>query len=468
MNRGRSNSMFEDVKSNLVNEKLNKLHAYSSCCETIHENPVPNAFQRELQNLRNHIQSEFHKLRNLINAKEEKMLRSIREAEENYYSCSKHKTFEEINQLKVYINNIAKDNMLRSQLISGIHENMERITAENAEICISFNWPSSIRSSIEQLDETLKITKHAGSKDDSPLDNMDVSATNNTTYRISPNFSFGTTGDNPRSLLAPRGLAVEFKTGNIFCTDWEGNAIFVFSRFGDFLRKITDVKNPYGICCGTDRIFITEASNSLIKFGKVGNHACIKSLSFDGEIINRTGKWGSSNGNLKSPSGLTFNEVHSQLYVCDTENNRVQIFQNNLTFNLILTHQKLKDPYDVKVHNDEIYILDKGNPCLHKFSIDGTLINSMISRGSQFDVGLSHFFVVDKSGCVLLTDHENHQLKVFTPNGQLARVIGKEGNRACDFYMPLGIAYSKESEIVVVSLKQTGAIQMFNINFSIF
>ena len=220
-----------------------------------------------------------------------------------------------------------------------------------------------------------------------------------------------------------------------------------------------------------DMLYVTEANNSFIKVGKIGNHACIKTFDLSGNLINKAGKWGSAVGFLKSPSGLAIHERNGEkdeLFVCDTGNNRLQIFYTDLKFQSLFVQGKVKQSCDVKVLDMLVYVLDKSNPCLHKFTLEGDSIANIISQGPGRDIESSFFFTLDRSGCIMLGDHDRHCLKVFTPSGKLARCIGTPNSKTAEFCLPLGIAYSLDDQMAVVSLRQTECIQLFSINLSVF
>ena len=63
---------------------------------------------------------------------------------------------------------------------------------------------------------------------------------------------------------------------------------------------------------------------------------------------------------------------------------------------------KVKQPDDVKVQEGHVYILDKGDPCLHIFTFQEEPIAHIISRGPGRDIESSFFFTLDKSGSIVM------------------------------------------------------------------
>ena len=423
------------------------------------------SFRDSLKSIRNHIKCKFQYLKGLINQQEDKMMEAIDEIEQKY--ARKHlnirEKIEELNNIKAKLDEIIKENSLQAGINSLIDKKYS-VNEKKSEVCVTLQWPTAIESSLHQLEDALIITEHdETSIPIDPLSPIDA-------VRIPSLQSFGRMGQGFGEMVSPRAITIS-KDGNLYCTDWENNMILTFTPFGEFIHAITDVKHPYGVQAHGDRLYVTEANNSFLKVGKVGNHACIKAYDLSGNLINKAGKWGSAEGCFKSPSGLTIHEKDGgkdELFVCDTDNNRLQIFNTELEFKSVFVQGKVKQPDDVKVQDMLVYVLDKSNPCLHIFTYKGESIANIISQGPGRDIESSFFFTLDRSGLIILGDHDRHCIKVFTPSGKLARCIGRPNSKTAEFCLPLGIAYSMDDQMAVVSLRQTGCIQLFSMNLSVF
>ena len=423
------------------------------------------SFRNSLKSARSHIKLKFQLLKGRINQLEDKMMDAIDEIESKCANKQtvKRERMEQANDIKSKLGGIIKENSLQAG-INNLVDLKFISKEEKSEVCVTLQWPKAIESSLQQLEDALKITEHnTASIPIDPLSPIDA-------VRVPSLQSFGKMGQGLGEMVSPRAITIS-SDGNIYCTDWENNMILNFTPFGEFILAITDVKHPYGVQAHNDRLYVTEANNSFLKVGRMGNHACIKSFDLSGNLITKVGKWGSANGCFKSPSGLTVHEINEtkhELYVCDTENNRLQVFDNDLQFKRVFVQGKVKHPDDVKVRDMQVYVLDKSDPCLHIFSLGEISIANIISQGPGRDVESSFFFTLDSSGCIVLGDHDRHCLKVFTPSGKLARCIGRPNSKTGEFCLPLGVAYSQDDQMAVVSLRQTGCIQLFNINMSVF
>ena len=450
------------TSSDSINSELSikgmKKRTYTVCEEGDY------SFRDNLQGIRNCIKRKFQLIKGRINHLEDKMMDTLEDIERSYSLrlLEKKEAMDKAQNLKSRIDDLVTDNSLQAGINDLIQEKLiER--SNPTEICVTLQWPTGLETYLNQLGDALKKTIH----DDiaSPLDSPPLTEV----VRVPTLQAFGRMGQGAGDMVSPRAVTIT-KEGLVYCTDWENDVIMSFTPYGELIHSITNVKHPYGIHAHEDKLYVTEANISLLKFGKMGSHACVKMFSLDGSLLSKVGKWGSGNGQFKSPSGLTvYEEVEGEceVFVCDTDNNRIQILNSELQFVRLFVAGKVKQPDDVKVNNMRVYVLDKRNPCLHIFTLQGGALAHIISHGPGRDLESSFFFTLDKSGCVIMGDHEKNCLKVFTPSGKLARIIGNPNSKTGEFYLPLGISQSEDDQMAVVSLKQTGCIQLFNMNFSL-
>lgn len=417
----------------------------------------------EINSIRSYIKCKFQHLKGKINHLEDKMMDSLDNIERKYSEKQKQRVvaLSKISHLKDQIDDLLKENSLQVRINATIDEKYMPAT-NKSEVCISLHWPDNIDASFHQIENALKITEHDAKSMNPP--------SNESLIKLPSVHSFGRLGQGLGEMVSPRSITMS-EDGNVYCSDWENNTILSFTQFGEYIHAIKDVKHPYSVYAHNDRLFVTESNNSFLKVGKVGNHACIKAFDLNGNLLKKMGKWGTSPGNFKTPSGITACEMEDrrdEVFVCDTDNNRLQILSVNLEFIKVFVPGKVKQPDDVKVQGGHVYILDKSDPCLHIFTFLEEPIAHIISRGPGRDIESSFFFTLDKSGSIIIGDHERHCLRVFTPSGKLARSIGKPDVKSGDFCYPLGIAHNQDEVLAVVSLRQTGCIRLFNLNLNVF
>ena len=148
------------------------------------------------------------------------------------------------------------------------------------------------------------------------------------------------------------------------------------------------------------------------------------------------------------------------VYICDLNNNRIQVFDVSTRKFLTLLSDLFK-PQDIKVIRDTIYILDKSNPCMHLYSLDHVLLKIIISCGESpsYQLHVGFFFCVDKWH-IWIPDYVSHLLKVFDRDGNVKCIIGGEGSSDGNFLKPKSVAFCSSMPVVACN-KHNWRIQIF-------
>ena len=111
------------------------------------------------------------------------------------------------------------------------------------------------------------------------------------------------------------------------------------------------------------------------------------------------------------------------VYVADTNNNRIQKFTSNGTFTTALGSRgsgngQFFSPRGVAVDSGgNVYVVDSGNSRIQQFTSNGTFTTAFGTRGSlngQFVA--PNGVAVDSGGDVYVADTNNNRVQVFTPN----------------------------------------------------
>ena len=173
------------------------------------------------------------------------------------------------------------------------------------------------------------------------------------------------------------------------------------------------------------------------------------------------GSEGSGEGQFKYPHGLDVSDRNNNIYVCDYNNNRVQILTEDLKFHSMLGIGVLKCPRDVKVPRDRVLVLDESDPCLFVFNSDHVLTNRLITRGNAKQTNNPYCFDIDREYNIIMSDYSNHCVYVFSQEGEQIHKLGKQGQGLGEFSSPYGIALDNTGRIVVVCWKDTTCLQIF-------
>ena len=149
---------------------------------------------------------------------------------------------------------------------------------------------------------------------------------------------FGSTDSTDSDYLgSPQGIAILDSTRDIYVSDTATDSIRVFDSSGDFLYSFDsfdgndDFTNPsFLLIDNTDDIlYVSDSGNDqIVMFQLVDGNTCPSGTDevIDGVcFIEKFGSSGSGDGKFNSPAGLALDELNDLLYVADTDNDRIQI-----------------------------------------------------------------------------------------------------------------------------------------------
>ena len=265
----------------------------------------------------------------------------------------------------------------------------------------------------------------------------------------------GKKGTAPGELYFPRGIAIDENTGYIYVTEVFGSRVSVFSETGDFLNTFShqDMRFPWGIALHRDNIYVTDLTSDSVFHFKMEQQ--IRHVATFG-----SGK-GSSNKRLNNPRGLTVS-TEGDVFVTDRNNHRIKILDQSLRFKRHVTHQSMKNPQDVKLTRDEMYVLCDSSPCVLVLSHAGEMTRSLVTRGDGMQVYNPLYFCLDAEQNLLISDCGAHDVKIFSKDGTYLHAVGQESHERGMLYQPMGIALTKDLNLVIVSENNNFGLQIFS------
>jgi aldose sugar dehydrogenase len=198
-----------------------------------------------------------------------------------------------------------------------------------------------------------------------------------------PIIKWGKYGIEDSTFKAPKGIAVDSSSGNVYVADTANNRIQVFSSNGTFLSE--------------------------------------------------WGRYGTGNGTLNYPEGIAVDSSSGNVYVADTANNRIQVFSSNGTFlsgwgryGGIAGNGTLRSPAGIAVDSSSgnVYVADTAHNRIQVFSSNGTFITKWGTLG-QVDINFrspAGIAVDSSSGNVYVADTANNRISVFTSRSHISNV----------------------------------------------
>ena len=224
--------------------------------------------------------------------------------------------------------------------------------------------------------------------------------------------------------------------------------------FGQLGSSVGMLRKPWGVAVNDrNEIAVTE----------VGNHR-VQVFSSDGSYLRSFGRKGDKQGEFIWPAGIAFDK-NNNIIVVDSENQRVQMFSEHGEYlsqfggEGNLDHQ-LCDPYGLSVDSDgNIIVADFSNKVMKTFSPSGQLLHKLCGRG----VLTSPFHCVQYDKYNIVSDRDEHCIKVFDSNGDFLYKFGKKGDGGGAFNEPRCLSVNKAGHLVICDTKNH-RVQVFELS----
>ncbi|HUA15322.1 MAG TPA: SMP-30/gluconolactonase/LRE family protein [Verrucomicrobiae bacterium] len=265
----------------------------------------------------------------------------------------------------------------------------------------------------------------------------------------------------PFQLIGPYGIAVDSK-GLVYVADQKVGAIFIFNTE---TRDTQMIRNGYEAHFGwINGIAIDDDDRMFVSDGKLRRIFIFNPAhQLESQI---------SEG-LVDPVGLALDTENRFLYVADTQQDQVLVYDadSHKLLRHIGTGGKnhfLTDPGNfaapqgVAVDKDgNLYVTDTLNNRVEIFDPDGDFISEFGKHGD----GPGYFarpkgIAVDADGHIWVADEMQDRLQAFNRDGQLLMYVGGHGQYPGQFKALVGVAIDKQNRIFTTE-QYPGRLQIF-------
>ena len=266
----------------------------------------------------------------------------------------------------------------------------------------------------------------------------------------------------PFQMVGPYGIAFDSK-GLVYVADQRVGAIFIFNPE---TRETQLIRNGYEAHFGwinciaiddDDRIFVSDAKL---------HHVLVISPKREVEAEIRAG--------LVDPVGLAIDTENRFLYVVDTQQDQVIVYDADTLKELrrigtggknhfLTTQGDFAAPQGIAIDKDgDIYVTDTLNNRVEIFDADGNFISAFGKNGD----GPGYFarpkgIAIDGDGHIWVADEMQDRLQVFNREGQLLTYIGQgHGDLPGQFKSLIGVAIDKQNRVYTTE-QLPGRLQVF-------
>lgn len=159
-------------------------------------------------------------------------------------------------------------------------------------------------------------------------------------------------------------------------------------------------------------------------------------------------KPGNGVGEFKKPMGISFDK-QGNMFVADTENNRVQVLKKSGQFSHIIGAGRegsgkgeLSNPTDTAVDSQGfVYVVDSGNNRLSVFTTQGKFVRTIGREGkAEGEFRNPRKICITKDNYLIVSDSDNNRVQIFDPRGNFLRTVGGEDNpKEYQLKQPVGV-----------------------------
>ncbi len=252
---------------------------------------------------------------------------------------------------------------------------------------------------------------------------------------------FGTTGS--LRMSKPYGITTD-QEGRVYVTDTGLRAVWVFD---EKVKKISFVgvgmlRTPIGVAVDPKgKIFVSDARAQRV-------------YAFDqnGKLMMALGQ----KDDLGNPSGLAIDPAKNRLYVANAKLHKIKVYDTNDGRFLFEFGERGPEegqfnfPTNLAIRHGKLYVTDTGNFRVQVFDLDGKFLKAFGQVGDAFgQFARPKGIGVDSEGHIYVADAAFDNFQIFDEEGRLLLFVGSKGTGPGFFWIPAGLHVDEEDRIYV-------------------
>ncbi|MCX8095737.1 MAG: stalk domain-containing protein [Caldisericia bacterium] len=166
-------------------------------------------------------------------------------------------------------------------------------------------------------------------------------------------------------------------------------------------------------------------SNKLYLSNYIGNTISILDINLNKWY--EFGCFGEENSKFNSPNSIILGE-DKKIYIVDTNNSRIQVFDENYNFVSTFGKERLSSPIDLSIYNGKVYITDFDSSKILIYDLNGKFISEFGKKGEnngEFNGPLGIY--INKNGNIFICDSKNRRVQIFDINFNFIKKINIDG-----------------------------------------
>jgi len=205
-------------------------------------------------------------------------------------------------------------------------------------------------------------------------------------------------------------------------------------------KIIDDMGSAWGIAVSRDGTLAVSESNHYVWV-----------FPSNDQPVKKFGGFGDKDGQFKKPHGVAFDD-NDNLYVTDRSNHRVHKFTKDGNYVIPPFGQygsgngQLYCPAGIVIYNGYVYVVDHGNIRISVFQSDSGKFSHIIKNDA---IRSPYYIAVSSKGQLLVTDNSDFCVLVFSVNGNYVAKYGMPGTGWGQLKNPIGLATDQYGFIFV-------------------
>ncbi len=237
--------------------------------------------------------------------------------------------------------------------------------------------------------------------------------------------------------------------GRVYVSDVSRQAVLLFDipsnqfQVFDHLSKDLRFINPIGISAAPQGdIYVSDAE-----------HATIARLHSDGTPVSLIGM-----NILKRPTGIAYDPLAQQLYVADTQDHNIKVFDNTGKLMQVIGHRgerpgEFNFPTHLAYRDGRLYVSDKMNARIQILDSSGEYLSSFGKRGSYIgDTPHPKGVAADSDGNIYIVESYFDHLLIYNDQSELLLPIGGTGKEVGQFYLPAGVWVDNKDRVYIADM----------------
>ncbi len=217
---------------------------------------------------------------------------------------------------------------------------------------------------------------------------------------------------------------------------------FIYGKFGG-----GEFDKPMAVTVANERIYVSDTNNKRVQI-----------FDYEGNPLKTFGKWGAKPGEFQFPYGLA-GDSKGVIYVADLYNGSVAKFDKDGNYLGLFAEKKASEnvftaPAGMAIKDDKVYVTDVKQDTLKIFDLNGKLIKQIGKAGKgNGEFNAPNAVTVDNDGNIYVTDTGNQRVQVFDKDGRFLKIINgsPDGKGQSVFVNPRGVGVDDKGNVYVVS-----------------